>query len=113
MKNKQSKRFAPKLHIKKGDKVIVVAGDDKGKTGTVLEVLPGQNKAIVENAKLARKHMKPTNDNPGGIREISLPIHLSNLMLVDPKSGEPTRIGRKLVDGKLVRYSKASGEIIR
>ena len=62
---------------------------------------------------LAKKHNKPTNDNPGGINEISQPIHLSNLMLADPKSGEPTRIGRKLVDGKLERYSKKSGEIIK
>ncbi|MDX1478531.1 MAG: 50S ribosomal protein L24 [Saprospiraceae bacterium] len=107
------RRFQPKLHIKKGDKVMVVAGDDKGKTGTVLEVQRSKNRAIVENINLVRKHMKPTNDNPGGITEIAAPVHLSNLMLVDPKTGEPTRIGRKEVDGKLVRYSKTSGEIIR
>lgn len=92
---------------------MVVAGDDKGKTGTVLEVQRSKNRAIVENINLVRKHMKPTNDNPGGITEIAAPVHLSNLMLVDPKTGEPTRIGRKEVDGKLVRYSKTSGEIIR
>ena len=114
MTTKKTKRFAPKLHIKKGDKVMVVAGDEKGKTGTVLEVLPLKNRAIVENVNLARKHMKPTNERPeGGIHEIAQPIHLSNLMVVDPKSGNPTRVGRKLVDGKLVRYSKSSGEIIK
>ncbi len=114
MTTKKNKRFAPKLHIKKGDKVMVVAGEEKGKTGTVLEVLPHKNRAVVENVNLARKHMKPTNERPeGGIHEIAQPIHLSNLMVVDPKSGNPTRIGRKLVDVNLVRYSKSSGEIIK
>ena len=113
--NKQSqKRFAPKLHIKKGDKVMVMAGDDKGATGIVLEVIPAKNRAIVENVNLAKKHMKPTNERPeGGIHEIALPVHLSNLMVVDPKTGDPTRVGRKIVDGKSVRYSKSSGEIIK
>jgi len=109
----QQKRFLPKLHIKKGDRVMVIAGDDKGKVGEVLELLPDRNRAIVENVQVRKKHRKPTNDNPGGIVEISAPVHLSNLMIVDPKSGEPTRIGRKEVDGKLVRYAKSSGEIIK
>ena len=114
MKKQNTKRFAPKLNIKKGDKVMVVAGDDKGTTGTVLEVLPAKNRAIVENVNIAKKHMKPTNERPeGGIHEIALPVHLSNLMVVDPKSGKPTRVGRKTVDGKSVRYSKSSGEIIK
>ena len=106
-------RFAPKLHIKKGDKVKVVAGSDKGKEGLVLEVFPEKNRAIVENVNVVKKHMKPTNENPGGIHEMAAPVHISNLMLIDPKSGEATRIGRKLVDGKSVRYSKKSGEIIK
>lgn len=110
---KKTTRFAPKLHVKKGDKVVVIAGADKGKEGLVLEVFPGKNRAIVENVNIVKKHLKPTNDNPGGIQEMAAPVHLSNLMLVDPKTGEPTRIGRKLVDGKLVRYSKKSGEIIK
>jgi len=109
----QQKRFLPKLHLKKGDKVMVVAGEDRGKTGTVLEVIPEKNQAIVENINLRKKHRKPTNTDPGGIHEISMPVHLSNLMVVDPKTGEPTRVGRKLVDGKLVRYAKSSGEIIK
>jgi large subunit ribosomal protein L24 len=111
--NNQQKRFLPKLHIKKGDRVMVIAGDDKGKVGEVLELLPERNRAIVENVQVRKKHRKPTNENPGGIVEISAPVHLSNLMIVDPKSGEPTRIGRKEVDGKLVRYAKSSGEIIK
>ena len=110
---KKKTRFAPKLHIKKGDKVIVMAGADKGKEGVVLEIFPDKYRAIVENVNIVKKHLKPTNDNPGGIQEMAAPIHLSNLMLVDPKSGEPTRIGRKVVEGKLVRYSKKSGEIIK
>ena len=111
--NKQ-KRFAPKFHIRKGDKVMVIAGDEKGKVGNVLEVIPSKNRAIIENVNLAKKHMKPTNERPeGGIHEIAVPVHLSNIMVVDPKTGAPTRVGRKLVDGKLVRYSKSSGEIIK
>jgi large subunit ribosomal protein L24 len=107
------KRFAPKLHIKKGDKVMVMAGDDKGKTGSVLQVIPHKNLAVVEDVNLAKKHMKPSNEKPeGGIHEIAVPVHISNLMLIDPKTGNPTRIGRKLVDGKNMRYSKSSGEII-
>ena len=93
-------RFAPKLHIKKGDKVCVIAGAYKGTEGEVLEVLPVKNRAIVEGVNMVKKHTKPTNDNPGGINEMKHPIHISNLMLVDPKTGEPTRIGRKEVDGK-------------
>lgn len=108
------KRFAPKLKIKKGDKVIVIAGasKDKSKVREVLEVLPDRNRAIVDEVNIVKKHMKPTQDNPGGITEMPAPIHISNLMLVDPKSGEPTRVGRKEENGKLVRYSKKSGEII-
>jgi large subunit ribosomal protein L24 len=111
---KQAKktRFAPKLHIKKGDRVQVIAGDDKGRTGEVLEVYPDKNRALVDNINMMKKHRKPTQDKPGGIIDMPAPIHISNLMVVDPKSGEPTRTGRKLVDGKLVRYSKKSGELI-
>ena len=112
-KSAKKTRFAPKLHIKKGDKVMVIAGNYKGATGEVLEVFPKKNRAIVDNVNMVKKHQKPTQTNPeGGIFSIPAPLHLSNLMLIDPKTGEPTRIGRKLVDGKLVRYSKKSGEII-
>ena len=107
------KRFAPKLHVKKGDTVMVIAGEDLGKTGEVLEVLTEKSRVIVDGVNIRKKHNKPTNDQPGGINEINAPIHVSNVQLIDPKSGEPTRIGRKDVDGKSVRYSKKSGEIIR
>jgi len=103
-----------KLHIKKGDKVLVIAGSSKGDTvREVKEVFPKKYRAIVEGANIAKKHTKPTADNPGAINEIEMPIHISNLMLVDPKSGKPTRIGRKDDNGKSVRYSKKSGEIIK
>jgi large subunit ribosomal protein L24 len=112
-KQKKDIRFAPKLHIKKGDRVRVIAGAYKGAEGEVLEVFPKKQRAIVEEVNIVKKHTKATNDNPGGINEVPAPIHVSNLMLIDPKSGEPTRIGRKEVDGKLVRYSVKSGEIIK
>jgi large subunit ribosomal protein L24 len=112
MSNK-SKRFQPKLHIKKGDKVVVISGDDKGTQGEVKEVLLDKNRVIIEGVNMVKKHTKPTNDNPGGIIEMEAPIHASNVMLVDPKSGEATRVGRKVIDGKSVRYSKKSGETIK
>jgi len=108
-----SKRFAPKLGIKKGDKVIVIAGSNKGQTGEVRVVFPALNRAIVEGVNFVKKHTKSTQDTPGGINEMEAPLHISNLMIVDPKTGAPTRIGRKEVDGKVVRYSKKSGEIIK
>lgn len=113
MKNVQ-KRFAPKLKIKKGDKVVVIAGayKDRSKVVEVLEVFPHENRAIVEQVNIRKKHQKPTQDNPGGIIDKAAPINLSNLMLVDG-SGEPTRVGRKADDnGKIKRYSKKSGEIL-
>ncbi len=112
-KETNTHRFAPKLHIKKGDKVLVISGDYKGKEGEVLQMMPKKNKAVVEGINIRKKHTKPTNENPGGINEISAPIHVSNLKLVDPKTGEATKVGRKVVDGKSVRYSKKTGEIIK
>ena len=104
-----------KLHIKKGDIVSVLAGDDKGKTGRVLSVQVKKNRAIVEGVNIVSKSTKPSAKYPqGGIVKIEAPVHISNLNLVAPKSGKPTRIGRKLNDaGKLVRYSKKSGEEIK
>tara|TARA_R110002124_G_scaffold272516_1_gene441695 strand:+ start:198 stop:518 length:321 start_codon:yes stop_codon:yes gene_type:complete len=104
-----------KFHVKKGDKVKVLAGESKGQTGTIIEMLPGKNKALVEGINVIKKHEKPSATNPqGGIIEKEAPIHLSNLMLVDPKSGDATRTGRKADEkGKLVRYSKKSQEIIK
>ena len=105
--NKSNKRF--KIHIKKGDRVVVIAGANKGVESEVMEVMPKKYRAIVDGVNLAKKHMKPTHDAPGGINEVAMPIHISNLMLIDPSSGEPTRIGRREENGKLVRYSKKSG----
>ena len=103
-----------KLHIKKGDTVYVNAGDSKGQTGKVLRVLVKDNRAIVEGVNLVSKHTKPNSKNPqGGIEKKEAPIHLSNLQVVDPKTGKATRIGHKEKDGKLVRYSKKSGEEIK
>ena len=109
--SKDNNKF--KIHIKKGDQVIVTEGDSKGKKGRVLEVFPKKYRAIVEGVNIVKKHQKPTNDKQGGIIEKEAPIHISNIMHVDPKSGEATRIGRKLENGKLVRYSIKSGEIIK
>lgn len=104
-----------KLHIKKGDMVQVIAGDNKGKQGKVLKVEVSKQRAIVEGVNICKKATKPNAQNPqGGIIEKEAPIHVSNLMVLDPKSGKPTKVGRKAdVKGKLVRYAKKSGEEIK
>ena len=104
-----------KLHVRKGDTVKVIAGNSKGKTGKVLEVNTAKYRAIVEGVNVVSKHIKPSATNPnGGIEKTEASVHLSNLMVVDPSNGEATRIGRKADDnGKLVRYSKKSGEVIK
>ena len=104
-----------KLHIKRGDTVYVNSGESKGQQGRVLEVLRKDNKAIVEGINMVSKHTKPNAQYPqGGIIKKEAPVHLSNLMIVDGSTGEPTRIGRRQNDdGKLVRYSKKSGEEIK
>ncbi len=104
-----------KLHIKKGDTVYVNAGDDRGKTGKVLEVITEKNRAIVEGINMVSKHTKPNAKNPqGGIIKQEAGVHISNLQVVDPVKGGATRIGRRLNDkGKLVRYAKKSGEEIK
>lgn len=104
-----------KLHIKKGDMVYVNAGESKGKTGKVLKVYVDKQRAIVEAANMVSKSQKPNAKNPqGGITKQEAPIHISNLNVLDPKSGKPTRIGRKKnEEGKLVRFAKKSGEEIK
>jgi len=104
-----------KLHIKKGDTVFVNTGEYKGQQGRVLDVLKDKDKAIVEGINMSSKHTKPNSQYPqGGIIKKEAPIHMSNLMAIDPSSGEPTRIGRRLNDkNKLVRYSKKSGEELK
>ena len=104
-----------KLHIKKGDTVYVNAGEDKGRTGKVLKVFVEKQRAIVEGLNMVSKSQKLSAKNPqGGIVKQEAAIHISNLNVLDPKTGKPTRIGRKLnADGKLVRYAKKSGEEIK
>ena len=102
------------MHIRKGDTVYVNAGNDKGKTGKVLSVDPSKDRAIVEGINMVSKHTKPNASNPqGGIIKQEAGIHVSNLQLIDPQSGKPTRTGRKVVDGKKIRYAKKSGEEIK
>ena len=104
-----------KLHIKKGDMVYVNAGDSKGQQGKVLRVDAAKQRAVVEGVNLCKKATKPNAQNPqGGIIEKEAPIHVSNLQVLDPKSGKPTKVGRKAnAEGKLVRYAKKSGEEIK
>jgi large subunit ribosomal protein L24 len=101
-----------KLRIKKGDKVIVLTGKDKGKQGEVLSVNPTENRAVVAGINIAKRHQKQTPSQEGGIIAKSLPIHISNLAIRDPKSGKPTRVGYKMVGDKKVRIAKRSGEHI-
>ncbi len=109
------------MHVKKGDKVTVISGKDKGKTGVILASFPSKERVLVEGVNVVKKHMKPNQENPqGGIVSIEAPIHVSNVMFVDPKSNEPTRVGYKfeeeVIDGEkhLVKYrvAKKSGEVI-
>ena len=104
-----------KLHIKKNDTVYVLSGEDKGKTGKVLKVLVEKQRAVVEGINIVSKSTKPSAKNPqGGIVKQEASVHISNLSLIDPKSGKPTRIGRrKNEEGKTVRYAKKSGEEIK
>ena len=104
-----------KLHIRKVDEVIVLAGDDKGRKGKVLKVLVAKQRALVEGVNMVSKSMKPSAKNPqGGIVKQEAPIHVSNLSLIDPKSGKATRVGmKKTDDGKKVRVAKKSGEVIK
>ncbi len=103
-----------KLHIRKGDTVKVLSGNSRGKTGKVLDVQIDNYKAIVEGVNMVFKHVKPSANNPeGGINKQEAPVHLSKLMVVDPSTGEATRVGRKLNDkDQLQRYSKKTGEFI-
>jgi large subunit ribosomal protein L24 len=102
-----------KLKIKKGDKVVVLAGRDKGKKGEVVKVFPTENRAVVRGVNVVRKHQKQTPNQEGGIVPKEAPIHLSNIAIEDPKDGEPSRVGyRILEDGRKVRFAKRSGEVI-
>ncbi|CAM4080149.1 MULTISPECIES: 50S ribosomal protein L24 [Mesobacillus] len=101
------------MHVKKGDKVMVISGKDKGKTGIILEAYPKQSRVLVEGINIVKKHAKPSQVNPqGGILNQEAPIHVSNVMPVDPKSGKPTRVGYTVENGKKVRVAKQSGEVL-
>jgi large subunit ribosomal protein L24 len=110
MATSQAKRFAPKLKIKTGDTVVVISGANKGTEGQVLKVFPQDNKAIVSGVKVAKRHLKATAEQAGQIVEKEMPIHISNIKLV--VNGMATKVGRRVEDGKLVRYAKSTGETI-
>jgi large subunit ribosomal protein L24 len=102
-----------KLKIKKGDKVVVLAGRDKGKKGEIVKVFPSENKAVVRGINVVRRHQKQSASREGGIISKEAPIHISNIAVEDPKDGEPSRVGfRILEDGRKVRFAKRSGELI-
>ena len=101
------------MKIKKGDKVIVITGKDKGKTGTVDKAFPKENRVIVSGVNMVKRHTKPTQENAGGIVSKEAPIHVSNVAIVDPKTGKASKIGSKTVDGgRKVRVARRSGEVI-
>jgi large subunit ribosomal protein L24 len=105
--------MALKLKIKKGDRVIVIAGRDKGRTGNVVKVLPKDNRAVVQGINQSRRHTRQTAAQEGGIISKDMPIQISNIAHVDPKDGKPTRVGFKILeDGRKVRMAKRSGEVI-
>lgn len=99
------------MHVKKGDKVKVLSGKDRGKQGVILEAYPKVERVLVEGINMIQKHERSSQENPqGGILNLEAPIHVSNVMPIDPKSGEPTRVGYEVRDGKKVRIAKRSGE---
>lgn len=100
------------MRIKSGDKVLVITGKDKGKEGTVLKTYPQENRVVVEGVNIAKKHRKPSQTQTGGIEEFPASIHVSNVKLVDPESGEATRVGYRFEEGKKVRFSKKSDNTI-
>jgi large subunit ribosomal protein L24 len=107
-------KFVPnKLHVKTGDTVYVISGKDKGQTGKVLRVFPKKGKVLVEGINKVTKHLKPNQMNPqGGVVELEAPIFSSKVMIFDEKAGKPTRVGYRIENGKKVRYSKKSGEVL-
>lgn len=103
----------PKLKVKKGDEVIVIAGKEKGKKGKITQVIPSESRVIVGGINMVKRHTKPSRTSPGGLVEKEAPLHVSNVALLDPKTGKPTRVGVKtLEDGRKVRVAKRSGEVI-
>lgn len=102
-----------KMKVKKGDKVVVVTGREKGKTGEVLRVMPKEARVLVQGVNMVKRHTRQSQTTPGGINELEAPLHVSNVALADPQGGKPTRVGyRILEDGRKVRFARRSGEII-
>ena len=102
----------PKMKIKKGDQVVILSGDDKGKNGEVVKAMPKEGKVVVQGVNLVKRHTKPSQTTPGGIVTKEAPINVSNVALVDPKSGKATKVGYKEVNGMKVRIARKSGEVI-
>ena len=103
----------PKMKIKKNDTVIILSGDDKGKTGVVKKAMPKENKVIVEGINMVKRHTKPSQESAGGIISKEMPIQISNVAYIDPKTNKPTRLGIKVdKDGHKVRFAKKSGEVV-
>ena len=99
--------------IKKGDRVVVLAGKDKGRQGQVIKVLPKDDRLVVSGINMVKRHTRPSQGDPqGGIKNKEAALHISNVAFIDPKSGEPTRVGFRIEDGKKVRVAKKSGEVI-
>ena len=101
-----------KLKIKKGDQVVVLTGEDKGKTGEVVKAMPKEGKVVVQGINLVKRHTRPSQTTTGGIVTKEEPINASNVALVDPKTNKATKVGYKVVDGKKVRVARKSGEVI-
>lgn len=100
------------MKIKKGDKVIVITGKDKGKTGEVTKAMPKESKVVVSGVNVSKRHQKPSQENAGGIVNKEMPIHVSNVAIVDPKTGKATKVAKKVIEGRKVRVAKRSGETI-
>ena len=101
------------MNFKKGDKVVVIAGKEKGKEGIITKILKADNRVVIEGVNMVKKTVKPNGNNPGSITEIEAPIHASNVMILDPKTKKPTRIGHTTdKKGKKIRITKASKEVI-
>lgn len=113
MTQTQKKTETAKMKIKKGDQVVILTGKDKGQKGEVLKAMPKEQRVIVKGINLVKKHSRPTATNPGGINSIEASIHVSNVALVDAKSGKPTRVGIKInADGTKSRIARKSGDVI-
>ena len=105
--------MAEKLKVRKGDTVAVVTGREKGRTGEVLRAIPKERRVVVQGVNMVKRHTRPSPASPGGVIEKEATLHISNVALIDPKDGKPTRVGfRRLEDGRKVRYAKRSGEVI-